>query len=162
LGCECHGLACRMLFIKIVVIWLHVVGVATWIGSLLGVTLFQIRDIRRARFGHDGPDGALERLWTLFRLVGWHSVTLIVITGIFNVVNVVLTRSGSFPPAMMHIIGAKLVLLAIVVAIQLGPVRQANRATVNDGKAAKGMAWSIVSLGLAVLAVLMGIGLRAY
>ncbi|HEY5564715.1 MAG TPA: hypothetical protein VIL33_03930, partial [Rhodothermia bacterium] len=63
---------------------------------------------------------------------------------------------------MMHIIGAKLVLLAIVVAIQLGPVRQANRATVNDGKAGKGMTWSIVSLGLAVLAVLMGIGLRAY
>ena len=151
-----------MLFIRIVVIWLHVVGVACWVGSLLGVTLFQIKEIRESRFGLDGPDGALERLWTLFRLIGWHSVTLIVVTGIFNIINVVLTRSGSFPAPMMHIIGAKVVLLAIVVAVQLGPVRQANRATVNDGKRVKGMVWSIVSLGLALLAVLMGIGLRAY
>lgn len=151
-----------MLFIRIVVIWLHVVGVACWIGSLLGVALFQIREIREVRFGVNGPDNALERLWKVLRLVGWHSVTLIVVTGIFNIVNVILSRSGSFPTAMMHIIGAKLVLLAIVVAIQLGPVRQANRATVNERKHGKGMAWAIVSLGLAFLAVLMGIGLRAY
>ncbi len=151
-----------MLFVRIVVIWLHVVGVACWIGSLLGVALFQIREIREARFGADGPDGALEVLWQRMRLVGWHSVSLIVITGIFNIVNVVLTRSGTFPTSMMHIVGAKVVLLAIVVLIQLGPVRQANRATVSDGKRSKGLTWSIISLGLAVLAVLMGIGLRAY
>lgn len=151
-----------MLFIRILVIWLHVLGVACWIGSLLGVTLFQIKEIREARFGLDGPDSALERLWKLLRLVGWHSAWLIVITGIFNIVNVVLTRSGSFPMPMMHIIGGKLLLLAIVIAIQIGPVRQANRATVNDGSRGKGMAWSVVSLLLAFAAVLMGIGLRAY
>jgi putative copper export protein len=151
-----------MLFVKIVVIWLHVLGVACWIGSLLGVTLFQLREIRESRFGRGGPDEALEHLWQRTRLIGWHSVTLIVITGILNIVNVVLTRAGSFPTPMMHIIGAKIVLLAIVVVVQLGPVRQANRATVNDGKRGKGLLWSIISLVLAFLAVLMGIGLRAY
>lgn len=151
-----------MLFLRIVVIWLHLIGVACWIGSLLAVTLFQMREIRTARFGSDGPDGALENLWQKVRLVGWHSVGLIILTGIFNIINVVLTRSGSFPSGMMHIVGAKVVLLAVVVAIQLGPVRQANRAIVNDGKRTRGMAWSTASLVLAALAILMGVGLRAY
>lgn len=151
-----------MLFLRIVVIWLHLIGVASWFGSLLAVMLFQTREIRMARFGTDGPDGALEHLWQKVRLIGWHSAGLIVLTGIFNIINVVLTRSGSFPTGMMHLVGAKLVLLAAVVAIQLGPVRQANRATVNDGKRKKGMAWSAASVALAVLAILMGVGLRAY
>jgi hypothetical protein len=151
-----------MLFFRIVVIWLHLIGVACWIGSLVGVALFQMRDVRHARFGSDGPDVALEHLWQKVRLVGWHSISLIVITGIFNIINVVLTRAGSFPKGMMHIVGGKVAILAAVVAIQLGPVRQANRATVDDGRRSKGMTWSMVSLVLAFIAVLMGVSLRAY
>lgn len=151
-----------MLIFRIVVVWLHLIGVACWIGSLLAVTFFQMKGIRNARFGLDGPDHALETLWQRMRLVGWHSVALIVLTGIFNIINIVLAPDEPFPMGMMHIIGGKTVVLALVVAIQLGPVRQANRATVDDGKRGKGMMWSVVSLSLAFLAVLMGVALRAY
>ena len=59
-------------------------------------------------------DGAVKRFQTL----SWEAVGIIILTGIFNLINVGLERDFDFSEAYLHTVAAKFFLLIIIIAIQ--------------------------------------------
>lgn len=104
----------------ILILWLHLLGVVIWVGGLvfqllvLAPTLKPVTaSVAQLRFA--------IRLDIRFRYVMWPAVGLVLLTGLYNVMNVLLATSlaGATPAsAFARLLGAKLLLVILMIALQ--------------------------------------------
>jgi uncharacterized membrane protein len=66
-----------------VVVWLHVLAAATWIGSMLFFALVVVPVVRRRDNDADATR-LLRGIGSRFRVLGWASLSVLVATGIAN------------------------------------------------------------------------------
>ena len=104
----------------IVILWLHVLGAVVWIGGLIFQLLVVAPVLKR------GPL-TLERLRysvsldVRFRYVMWPAVGLVLLTGLYNFINVLYATSlagGTIPPAFVSILSIKLLLVVLMIVLQ--------------------------------------------
>ncbi len=141
-------------------VWLHVLGVAVWMGGLLyqAHVLFPL-----ARGGQPGP---FAEAAARARPAAWTALGLVVLTGLYNV-----TTLGSLEQAMRsgaaELLAGKLALVLVLLPVaaqrdfaQLARLRRAVAAGDDPGPALSAIAWldrlalllgaAVAYLGLAV------------
>ena len=92
----------------LVVTWLHLLGVVTWMGGLLFGSHLVAPRLARAE---GGERSALHELLRRFRLVGWSAITLLIMTGLINLSVVLRT------PAILERGAGRLLALKLFLAI---------------------------------------------
>ena len=107
-----------MITFKAVILWLHLTTVVVWVGGMFFMTLVLLPMLRCSTSSHRDLfsiiDGAVKR----FQTISWEAVGIILLTGIFNLINVGLERDFNFSAAYIHIVATKFFLLIIIIAIQ--------------------------------------------
>ena len=101
------------------ILWLHLLGVVVWVGGLV----FQVLVV----------EGALKRassvawfrlsmsLEARFRSVLWPAVGLVLLTGLYNVMNLLYATAltgGSVPSRFVHLLSIKLLLVVLMIGMQ--------------------------------------------
>jgi uncharacterized membrane protein len=102
-------------------VWLHLLAVVTWLGGLLFLALVVVPITRRAAYSAVAP-GLIQESGTRFRAIGWLCLGLLVLTGIVNLAYrgygwADLLTGALFRPPFGHVLGAKLLLVAMILAI---------------------------------------------
>lgn len=89
-----------------------------WVGGMFFMTLVLLPMLQCSTSSDRGLsriiDGAVKRFQTL----SWEAVGIIILTGIFNLINVGLERDFNFSEAYLHTVATKFFLLIIIIAIQ--------------------------------------------
>ena len=105
---------------RLFILWLHLLAALIWVGGLV----FQLL-IVDAAFGRATSIRERVRLGLLlegrFRYVLWPAVGVVLLTGLYNVMNVLYTTTlagGSIPPAFVRTLTIKLILLALMIVVQ--------------------------------------------
>jgi len=105
---------------RVFILWLHLLGTVVWVGGLC----FQLLVVapllshspvtaERLRFGLS--------LDIRFRSVMWPTVGLGLLTGLYNVMNVLYATTlagGSVPPAFVRLLSIKLLLVVLMLVLQ--------------------------------------------
>lgn len=109
-----------LLSFRILILWLHLLAAVVWIGGLV----FQLLVVRPA-LRRIPPSMALLRfsvsLEIRFRYMVWPAVGLVLLTGLYNVMNVLYTTAlagGSVPSAFVRLLSLKLPLVVLMIAMQ--------------------------------------------
>lgn len=104
---------------RVLVLWLHLLGVVVWVGGLA----FQVLVV----------EGLLKRassvawlrlsvsLEARFRYVLWPAVGLVLLTGLFNVMNLLYATAltgGSVSSRFVHLLSIKLLLAVLMIGLQ--------------------------------------------
>lgn len=102
------------------ILWLHLLGVVIWIGGLFFQLLVVVPTLKREPY-------ALARLRygvsleVRFRYVMWPAVGLVLLTGFYNVINVLYAASqagGRIPSGFISVLGVKLSLVIAMIGLQ--------------------------------------------
>lgn len=159
------------------IMWLHLLGAMIWVGGLVFLVLVvdpalklatSVREYLRLGLSVEGR----------FRAVMWPAVGAVLLTGLFNVINLLFITSvsgGSMPPLFTRILALKIGLVVVMVILQaidqlvVRPKRiEGLKDLASEGKAlpAPLLAWQrlsqrigVVIMVLAVVAVLLGVTL---
>ena len=107
-----------MLTFKAVILWLHLTTVVIWVGGMFFVTLILLPMLQRSTSSHRDLSNILDGTVKRFQTISWEAVGIILLTGIFNLINVGLERDFNFSAAYIHIVATKFFLLIIIIAIQ--------------------------------------------
>lgn len=162
-----------MLSFATLVLWLHVAAIVFWAGGLLVVSLVFLPVLRG---GLESPHDA-ARLFAAasgrFLRISREIIVLVLLTGIFNVINAGVARGFAFSPAYIAIllfkIGAFVTIAGVQVwqAVRLAPAlfsetsaSDASASHAIDRGQRRVLATSVVVLLLSVLAILGGLLLR--
>jgi copper resistance protein D len=158
----------------LVCVWLHVLAAATWIGSMIFFATVVVPVARRRELRTGAP--ALMRLvGARFRILGWITLGLLLVTGLGNLTLRGLTWSDLRTPAFWslgfgHLLAWKLSFVGLVVVLsvlhEIAAGRQAMDALERDPDSARakrvrraasllGRAMAITSLVILFLAVAM-------
>lgn len=112
-----------MQFFYFVSVWLHLLAAVVWIGGMVFLGVVLVPALRRGEYSQIG---ASLIHWTgmRFRLVGWICLALLVSTGIINLFyrGIGWTELTSFEfwrTSFGTVLGAKLVLLAVILLLSL-------------------------------------------
>ncbi len=103
-------------------IWLHLVAATTWIGSMIFFGAVIVPVLRRSEF-EPVRAALMAAIGYQFRRAGWISVAVLIVTGLVNLVG--RDVAGELhTAAFWHsrwgaVLGAKLVLLALTIAVSL-------------------------------------------
>ena len=107
-------------FFRVGLVWLHVLGTVVWIGGLL----FQLL-VLRPTLSHTPVTAEWlhfrVRLDRSFRAVMWAAIGVVLLTGLFNVINVLYAAAlaGSRVPApFVRLLSLKLLLVAGMLVLQ--------------------------------------------
>jgi putative copper export protein len=142
---------------------------AVWVGGLFAIPLVAVPVLRQSL---DSPAEAARlaaRTIRRFHRVSVEVIVLVVITGIFNVMNAGMPRGFQFGAAYLHVLFAKLGLFLLMVGIQswqawrLAPALQASPDPASGDLRTlyRQLLWtSILNVGLAVVVVRLGLELR--
>ena len=105
---------------RLLILWLHLLGVIVWIGGLLfhlcvmvPARTLAISERERLRLG--------LHLEARFRYVMWPAVGVVLLTGLYNVMNVLYATTvagGHVPPAFAQVLGMKLLLVVLMLVLQ--------------------------------------------
>lgn len=157
-----------MIVFSAFVLWLHILGAIVWVGGtfFLALVLHPVAEpeasARRIRLA----DHAAAR----FQAVSWHAVALLLLTGLFNLINAGIGFGFRFSSLYLEVLLAKLALVAAIVGIQAwqslvllpklrpAPHERAPEVHAPLRKRARGAA--ILFLILAAVVVLLGVSLR--
>jgi uncharacterized membrane protein len=106
--------------VRHVILWLHLLAVVLWVGGLVfqGLVVWPI--LSRATTKRDRLRLGLI-LEVRFRAVMWPAVGLALFTGLYNVMQVLYVTSlagGRLPQTFAYVLGIKLLLVALMIAIQ--------------------------------------------
>lgn len=146
---------------KLIVLWLHVLGAIVWLGGLAYQTHVLLPAARSAGPARAFADGARRG-----RPAAWIALALVVLTGFYNV-----TRLGSLERVMQSgaalLLAGKLILVLVVVTLaaqrDFGQVPRLSRmlARGDDPAAAlRAIAWlDRVTLLLGVMIVYLGLAI---
>lgn len=105
---------------RVFILWLHLVGVAVWFGGLVYQLLVVNPSLNRATSVREQLRLGL-RLERRFGRVLWIAVGLVLLTGFYNVMNLLYTitlAGGALPPTFTRILGMKLLLVGIMIILQ--------------------------------------------
>jgi uncharacterized membrane protein len=97
--------------------WVHMVAAATWIGSLIAITVLVLPAARRALVAADQLS-LIEFVQRRLEPIGWFSVSVLIVTGLFQMsvnpnYNGFLSTSGRWSLAML----TKHVLVGMLIAV---------------------------------------------
>ncbi len=99
----------------LVVVWLHLLSVVTWMGGLLFAS--HLVAPRLARAGTAERD-ALADLLRRFRLVTWMAIALLILTGLVNLSRLPFSAALLFERAVGLLLSLKLLLAIVAFALQ--------------------------------------------
>jgi uncharacterized membrane protein len=104
----------------VLILWIHLLAVVTWIGGLVFQLLVVVPTLRRAvsTLEQVRLDLSFE---ARFRVVLWPAIGLVLFTGLANVVHVLYTTSlagGHVPPAFVRVLAIKLLLVVGMLVLQ--------------------------------------------
>lgn len=103
------------------ILWLHLLGVVVWIGGLIFQLVVVMPTLKRKPLVFDRLCYGVS-LDARFRCVMWPAVGLVLLTGLFNVINVLHATSlavGRIPSGFVSILGLKLSLVVVMIALQV-------------------------------------------
>lgn len=104
----------------ILILWLHLLGVVIWVGGLVFQLLVLAPVLKPATASVEQLRFAIH-LDVRFRYVMWPAVGLVLLTGLYNVMNVLLatTLAGATPvPSFVRLLGVKLLLVSLMIVLQ--------------------------------------------
>ena len=103
------------------ILWLHLLGVVVWIGGLIFQLMVVAPTLKRRPLVFDRLCYGVS-LDARFRLVMWPAVGLVLLTGLYNVINVLYMTSlagGRIASGFVSILGVKLLLVVVMIALQV-------------------------------------------
>jgi copper resistance protein D len=109
-----------MLSFRLFILWLHLLAAIVWIGGLLFHLLVVLPTLTRATSACERLRLGLS-LEARFRSVMWPAVGVVLLTGLYNVMNVFYATAvagGHVPSAFVQMLGLKLFLVALMIAVQ--------------------------------------------
>ena len=151
------------------VLWLHLAAMAVWVGGLFAISFVAIPVLRQAV---DSPALAARlaaRTVRRFHRLSVEVVVLIVLTGIFNVMNAGIPRGFQFGAAYLQLLLLKLGLFLAIVGLQawqafrLAPAMAASPDPAPEVLRSlhRRLFWTSMLNGvLALIVVLLGLKLR--
>ncbi len=157
------------------IVWLHLLGAMIWVGGLVFLVLVVNPALKRATSVREHLRLELN-LEGRFRSVMWPAVGLVLLTGLYNVMNILLaTRTSgiSLPPTFTRILAIKIGLVVLMVVLQavhqlvirprriaglkaLAPEAQVLSAALLKWQRLAQWLW-IVVMALAVVVALLGV-----
>jgi uncharacterized membrane protein len=108
-----------MTSLRLANLWLHLFAASIWIGIPAFLTLLWLPQVRK---GIDPVswEELLLRLGSRYVRWAWLAIHILVLTGIFNVLSIGIESGFAFPPAFLRRLIAKLVIVLLMVALQIG------------------------------------------
>lgn len=109
-----------MLSFRLFILWLHLLAAVVWIGGLLFYLLVALPALTRLTSARERLRLELS-LEARFRSVMWPAVGVVLLTGLYNVMNVFYATAvarGQVPSAFVQILGLKLLLVALMIVVQ--------------------------------------------
>lgn len=103
------------------ILWLHLLGVVVWIGGLIFQLIVVAPTLKRQPLVFDRLRYGVS-LDIRFRYVMWPAVGLVLLTGFYNVINVLYTTSLAgvrVPSGFVSILSVKLSLVAVMIVLQV-------------------------------------------
>jgi putative copper resistance protein D len=105
---------------RVFILWLHLLGAVVWVGGLCFQLLVLVPVLNRFPVTAERLQFGL-RLDIRFRAVMWPAVGLVLLTGLYNVMNVLYATAlagGSVPPAFVRLLSLKLLLVVLMLVLQ--------------------------------------------
>jgi putative copper resistance protein D len=105
---------------RVFILWLHLLGAVVWIGGLCFQLLVVVPIPSHSPVSAERLRLGLS-LDIRFRSVMWPAVGLVLLTGLYNVMNVLYATTlagSSIPPAFARLLGLKLLLVALMLVLQ--------------------------------------------
>jgi uncharacterized membrane protein len=105
---------------RVLILWLHLLAAVIWIGGLFFQLLVVRPTLHRATTIREQVRLGLS-LEGRFRAVMWPAVGVVLLTGLYNVMNLLMatTQAGvSLPTAFVRILGIKLLLVGLMIGLQ--------------------------------------------
>lgn len=105
---------------QLLILWIHLLAAVAWIGGLLFQLLVVTPALTRATSIRERERVGLS-LEARFRSVLWPAVGLVLLTGLYNVMNVLYATAlagGRVPPIFVRVLGLKLLLVVMMIIIQ--------------------------------------------
>lgn len=102
------------------ILWLHLLGVVVWIGGLIFQLMVVVPTLKLEPFLLDRLRYGVS-LAVRFRYVMWPAVGLVLLTGFYNVINVLYAISqagGRVPSGFISVLGVKLSLVVAMIVLQ--------------------------------------------
>jgi putative copper resistance protein D len=109
-----------MLSFRLLILWLHLLAAVVWIGGLLFHLLVVVPTLTRVTSERERLRLGLS-LEARFRAVMWPAVGVVLLTGLYNVMNIFYATAvagGQVPSAFVQILGLKLLLVVLMIAVQ--------------------------------------------
>lgn len=104
-----------MLTFRAIVLWLHIAGVVVWVGGIFFMTAILLPALRKSASSAEEFAKSLEGLMQRFRSINWEAMGLIVLTGIFNLLNAGLIRNFHYSSLYLSLFFLKLGLIIVLV-----------------------------------------------
>ena len=105
---------------RVLILWLHLLAAMIWIGGLFFQLLVVRPTLNRATTVREQVRLGLS-LEGRFRVVMWPAVGIVLLTGLYNVMNLLMatTQAGvRLPTAFARILGIKLFLVVLMIGLQ--------------------------------------------
>lgn len=106
-----------MFTFRSIVLWIHVAGIIVWVGGMIAIPFVVVPAVRRTV--PDRADELIEALVRRFQRLSRELVFLILLTGIFNILNSGAAVGFNYTGRFIQMVGAKLVLFIVMGANQL-------------------------------------------
>ena len=108
-----------MTSLRLVNLWLHLFAASIWIGVPAFLIILWFPQVRK---GIDPVswEELLLRLGRRYIRWAWLAIEILVLTGIFNLLSIGIDTGFAFPPAFLRRLIAKLVIVLLMVALQIG------------------------------------------
>lgn len=110
-----------MLAFRVLILWLHLLAAVIWIGGLFFQLLVVRPTLNRAATVREQVRLGLS-LEGRFRAVMWPAVGVVLLTGLYNVMNLLMATAQagvSLPTAFVRILGTKLLLVVLMIGLQV-------------------------------------------
>jgi uncharacterized membrane protein len=105
---------------QVFILWLHLLGAIVWVGGLCFQLLVVAPLLSRSPMTAERLRFELS-LDLRFRSVMWPAVGLVLLTGLYNVMNVLYATAlpgSNVPPAFVRFLGFKLLLVVLLLVLQ--------------------------------------------
>lgn len=157
------------------ILWLHILSVIVWLGGIVYVSWVLLPVLRNHLSSPQKFAEILEKTTRRFKTISWEAIGLIILTGIFNLVNVGMMRDFNFSSNYIKLLVIKLVLVVVILSGQgmyhsaLAKLKFAAKNVSEESQFISGdyskmsrktTIISLVIIGLAVAAIYIGLGLR--
>lgn len=99
-----------------VVLWIHLAAIIVWVGGMIAIPFVVAPAVRRIL--PERGEEVIEQLVRRFQRLSRELVFIVLLTGIFNVMNAGAAAGFSYSDRFLQIVGGKIVLFIAMVANQ--------------------------------------------